>query len=528
MKKLSVLALILVMGAAIVYGGGGRQTAQTTGGPQTLTWWGGEILGNDHNTIMNTIEYEKMTGVHINWKLFSSAQTATEAFNLLIASRDLPDIMGIGFTPEQVNMMAEGGIAIPLDNYIWNTDSAYKKALTEQPKYVPMVTAGDGHIYTFIYTDSGVHKDSEYKMWVKVDWLTKLGIAEPTTPDEFANMIRAFMERDPNGNGQRDELPLVGWVNGRQSDPINYLMNPYQLFRENYHYIDDSGNVVFIANTDGWREGIRYLNSLYKAGLIMPETYLQDETQFKNLLNRPSADAIVGVFPGWYQGAFIDQNFLRWNDYQAISPLRGPTGLRQTAARQGGNINLNTVISTACKIPDVAYRLLDYFLSDEGNVFTQFGVEGISYQWVNQPDWNGVTPSILVSPDFNRLNTTMMVWNSGQMPRYDKASVRYSTTANMDRIEADNTYVLVQGAKKYEPYYVWHNVPDIVWCSDQDVLTKRTDYMVMFNDFIKSEYTAFIRGDKDINNNAAWHAYKDELLRLGLNDYIATLQKYYK
>ena len=527
MKKFALFGLILVMSTAFIYSSGGRQSTSAIEVPQTLTWWGGEIVGKDYNTIMSTIEYEKKTGVHINWRLFSSSQNGNEALNLLIASRDLPDIIGVWFTPEQVNMMAEGKIAIPLDNYIWNTNSAYKIAFQEQPHFQPMVTADDGHIYTFFYSDAGVHLDSEYKMWVKTEWLSKLDVSEPTTPDELANLIKIFMERDPNGNNRQDELPLAGFVNGRQSDPICFLMNPFQLYRENYHYIDDSGNVVFIANTDGWREGLRYMNDLYKNGLILPETYLQDETQFRNLLNKPSAEAIIGVFAGWYQGAYIDHNVLNWNDYQAISPLMGPTGLRQTAARQGGNFNLSSVITTACKIPDIAFNWLDWLLSDEGNNFTQFGVEGISYEVVNQPAWSGLSPSKLMIPDFNSLNTYTQIWNAGSMPRYDKASIRYSTTEDMSRIEAINTYVLVQGAKKYEPYYVWHNVPDIVWCSDQDVLTKRTDYMVIFNDFIKTEYTAFIRGDKDINNNAVWQAYKDELLRLGINDYIATLQKYY-
>jgi len=174
------------------------------------------------------------------------------------------------------------------------------------------------------------------------------------------------------------------------------------------------------------------------------------------------------------------------------------------------------------------FNWLDFFLSDDGNRYTQFGIEGVTYDWVNQPDWNGVSPSIKVKPDFGKLNTTMMVWNSGTFPRYDKASVRYSTTADMSRIEADNTYVLVQAAKKYEPYYVWHNIPDIVWCDDEDLINTCSDYQTMFNDFIKTEYTAFIRGDKDINNDAVWEAYKSELLKMGLNDYLAVLQKYFQ
>ncbi|MDR2178150.1 MAG: extracellular solute-binding protein [Treponema sp.] len=492
----------------------------------TLTVWGPETVGNDYNTIMNTVEYEKKTGVHINWNLFSSSLNANEAFNLLIAGGDLPDIICRWFSPEEIRMCIEGNILTPLDDYIAK-DSYYKKALEEQPQYRSMITAPDDHIYSFIYTDSGVHKDSEYKMWVKTDWLTKLGISEPTTPQEFKDMLIAFRDRDPNGNGKKDELTLVGWVNGRQANPINYLMNPFQLYRENYYYITDAGVLEFIANTDGWREGLRYLNDLYRNGLIMDETYVQDETQFKSLLNRPADEAIVGVFPAWFQGAYIDINVLNWTDYQAIAPLKGPTGLQQSAARKGGNFNLNNGITTACKNPEAAFKWLDWMLGDEGLVFGHYGAAGISYTMSDKPAWNGRIPSYVLDPGFNKLGTTMMVWNSGFFPRYDKAEVRYGTTADDTKRNVDNTYVLLSAAQIYEPYYVWHNIPDVVWCNDEDVITARTDYQTEFNNYINAECTEFVRGTKNINDNAVWEAYKTGLNNLGLSGYMDTLRKYY-
>jgi putative aldouronate transport system substrate-binding protein len=492
----------------------------------SFTVWGVEIVGNDYNTIMNTVEYEKKTGVHINWNLYSSSLNANEAFNLLIAGGDFPDIISGWLSPEQVKMCIEGNILIPLDNYIAN-GSYYQKALDEQPQYRSMITAPDGKIYTFIYTDSGVHKDSEYKMWVKTDWLAKLGISEPRTPEEFKEMLIAFRDRDPNGNGRKDELPLAGWVKGRQSNPIAYLMNPYQLYRDNYYYISDAGGVEFIANTDGWREGLRYLNDLYRNGLIMDETYVQDETQFKSLLNRPADEAILGTFPAWYQGAYIDINVLDWTDYQAIAPLKGPTGLQQTAARKGGNFNLNGAITAACKNPEAAFAWLDWFMGDEGLVFGHYGVEGISYTLSDKPAWNGTAPSFALDPGFNKLGTPMMVWNSGFTPRYDKAAVRYGTTADDTKRNVDNTYVLVSAAQIYEPYYVWHNIPDVVWYGDEDVITARADYEAEFNNYIDAACTEFVRGTRNINSSAAWEAYKTDLNNLGLNAYMETVRKYY-
>ena len=489
--------------------------------PVTLKIWGGEIVNLDQDNCVANIEYQKMTGVTIEWDLFSSSMNFNEAFNIMIVSNDLPDIISGTHTPERIMMCVEGNIPVRLNEYI-ESGSYYLDALTEQPQYWDMVTATDGGVYTLIYTDSGVHKDSEYKMYVYTEWLEKLNLANPTTPEEFKEMLIALSTNDLNENGKNDELPMVGYYNGRQTNPLNFLMNPFELYRDNYYYISDGGEIVFVANTDGWREGLKYICDLYASGLIMEETYVQDQTQFQSLLNRPKGETIMGVFPAWYQGAFIDINILDWTDYQAIPPLMGPTGLQQTAARKGGNFNLSNIITTACENPEIAFRFLDWFLSHDGNRFTQFGAEGITYELVDAPAFNGATPSISM-----KFFETPQVWNSGTMPRYDTAAVRYSTTANPEKRNVENTYVLFSAAEIYEPYYVWHNVPDVVWCADQDLLTQRNDYLTVFNEYIGSCSTAFVMGTMDINDDAQWESYKGALESMGLADYLATLAAYH-
>ena len=103
----------------------------------------------------------------------------------------------------------------------------------------------------------------------------------------------------------------------------------------------------------------------------------------------------------------------------------------------------------------------------------------------------------------------------------------YATTMNEDSILIDNTYVLVHAAQTYEPYYVNHHIPDIVWCEDEDVTLAVSEYATLINDYIKTMDTQFVMGALDINDDAAWQAYLDELNAMGLEDYIAQLENYY-
>lgn len=542
-KRLSVLAAVLA--CSLLFGGCSSpgQTKQitsssgtansnfsATGFPivknkVTLKVWGPQSVGNDYKNNTNTKTYEKKTGVHIDWDLYSASQTGAEAYNLMLASGNLPDIIASSISTDQVMTGIQANALLPLDSYIDKYGVGYKHVLAEKPEWKKLVTAPDGHIYTFVYTDTGVHKDSEYKMWVNSDWLKRYGKGMPTNTEEFKDMLLAFKNTDMNGNGKHDEMGMMGFYNGRKNDPICFLMNPFQLYTDNYYHITDDGKLEFEADTDGWRKGLSYIHDLYKNGLIAPETYVQDQTQFKAILNKSDANAeTIGTFPSWYNGSEIDNTVMAWTTYEVVPPIKGPTGLRQTAARKGGNFNLNTAISTNCKYPDVAYRWLDWFLTDEGGIFDMWGSEGINFKTVKEKSISGLSTSreTIKTDDKN-----VITWNAGTFPHYDKASIRYDVPDDPAQYNIDNTHVLYTAAKAYEPYYVYHNIPDVVWVKDPSIENSISDYRNSFSTYIASTDTAFIIGKKDISSDKDWNEYLDTLKKMGLADYLEDLKTMY-
>src|SRR5690606_8281669 len=117
------------------------------------------------------------------------------------------------------------------------------------------------------------------KLWMNSKWLDKLGMEQPKTTEELREVQRAFKTKDPNGNGKADEVPLSGTT----GDPIlPYLMNAFVYDPQGQSPSRDSslvlnGNKVDIqANKDGWREGLRYIKSLYDEGLIDKGAFTQN------------------------------------------------------------------------------------------------------------------------------------------------------------------------------------------------------------------------------------------------------------
>lgn len=73
-------------------------------------------------------EYEEKTNVHIEWEEVSSEAYA-EKYKLTLASGDLPDAFGSGFSydPSLIYKYAKEGLIVPLDDYIESSTVNIKK-----------------------------------------------------------------------------------------------------------------------------------------------------------------------------------------------------------------------------------------------------------------------------------------------------------------------------------------------------------------------------------------------------------------
>ena len=129
--------------------------------------------------------------------------------------------------------------------------------------------------------------------WVKSEWLTKLGLQEPQTLDEFYDMLKAFKEKDPNGNGQKDEY---AWGGVGTAGIVNYLRGSFGL---NYHGTSNmnvdtdpaSGKVRFIPTDPRYKELLQFVNKLYKDGLLEQDIMSVKSTE----VDAKGVEGLLGV-----------------------------------------------------------------------------------------------------------------------------------------------------------------------------------------------------------------------------------------
>lgn len=125
--------------------------------------------------------------------------------NVIMASGDLPDIIYVGDTGTNYVRWATDGLLLDLTEYFNEETLPHPyKVLTEDELYSVRIPSLDNHIYSLPRVQT--------KPWdciiYRADWLEKLGLEVPKTPEEFKEVMIAFATQDPDGNGVDD---TYGW-----------------------------------------------------------------------------------------------------------------------------------------------------------------------------------------------------------------------------------------------------------------------------------------------------------------------------
>ena len=218
---------------------------------------------------------------------------------------------------------------------------------------------------SFVLLGECYHCSVAQKAWINTEWLDALGLDMPETTEEFEAVLMAFKTQDPNGNGIADEVPFTGAVGSWHAVIYDFLMNAF-LYNDGDRYLHmEDGQVQFQANKPEWRDGLRYVASLYEQGLIDPQAFTQNDAAGAALTGQKPV--IVGGFAAGHNLIFATEEN-EWQKYRAISPLRGPRGVQSSGYYPGGvNDGKFAITDKATEAQrDKAFEVADWYYSREG------------------------------------------------------------------------------------------------------------------------------------------------------------------
>lgn len=206
---------------------------------------------------------------------------------------------------------------------------------------------------------------------VRKDWMDELGIDEPTSNEEYLDMLRAFRDAKLGGENTIAQTMSLGNANYGA-----YRYRPYPLSEhDNALYSDIT---VAALPWEPVKEALRYDNMLYNEGLISPEWYLDtDGSKAKEQFIAGQA----GTFWCYLTKSPDIIASLKENDPDAevtvLSSYDDELFGHPTPYRADNPFGLVSGINANCEHPEA---VLMYFEWLNDNLFVmQNGIEGVTY-----------------------------------------------------------------------------------------------------------------------------------------------------
>lgn len=360
----------------------GKIVVKKTGWPivnQKLTF---EIMGISNPVYGNPKEmsmfkyYEKKSNIAIKFTGIASAEIESKKA-LVMQSKDYPDMFAFHhntFSDYELSKYGSEGAFADVSKYLKDyAPNIY--AELDRPVNVALNQNPDGSIYT-IPNNSINPSSSNYDHWLNINkvWLDELGLDIPTTTTEFLEVMRAFRDEDPNGNGQHDEIPYANW---------NWAANIILIMWGSHNGegnvgVDNSGKVYYPMISENAHQACIWWHDFLAEDGLMQGDIVGDSSGNWAKFTTHIKSGKVGCFNWSYlSSTSFDSELLK--QYVAIpyptSEYKNPKLNLPSVATPYGSVPERgaKIITKACKSVPALLRYYDYLYTDEGVMLANWG-----------------------------------------------------------------------------------------------------------------------------------------------------------
>lgn len=347
---------------------------------------GSTVIDNKWVDYIN--EHMGKVGIKVEFVAVPRSEEVSK-LQLMMAAGTAPDLMLCYNAPVVEGFFNDGG-TIDLAPYIDAEDQAQNLKEYIGEECLNIGRNADNELWAVPARRSVT---AETNLFLRKDWLDKLGMQVPTTVDELYNVLKAFKENNPDG---RKDVLATRFYTG-----INVVAFPFlSTINDAKSYNINSGSTTDFLYTDsGAGEYFRWLNKLYNEGLMDPEYYVRTDQTLKE----DFVSGRLGCFEGnvsynvdSMRGSLLQA--LKQNNPEAdvisIPPLKNIHDGQ--IYNKGYAINGAYVfIPQTCKNVEAAVTYLDWLATEEGGFTLFHGMEGEHFNY----DEEGVP--VIIDPVYN-------------------------------------------------------------------------------------------------------------------------------
>lgn len=441
-------------------------------------------------------EAEKRLNVEIEW-MTANFMAATEQFNIMVASDDYTDLISgmQNYMTTSLDQAVEDEIIVDLTDYMDEYAPDYAAARRQNDITAKTSTTDNGRLAQFYYlqTEEGAVPDKG--LLIRMDWLEESGLGSPKTYNDYYEYLKYTSSTYGAGLG----LPSEGAFNEAL---FSAGFETYTIMGNNTQngLFQIDGEVHFGPVEEGYRDYLQLLNDWYNEGLIMADFVSEPESATSGY---PQEDSIssgkTSLFCGTSKNLAYYEGLLGGPVLDAVpNPIKEEG--QELHFRELGNAAYQpaVAISTQCEDLELAMRFLNWFFTDEGYVLTNYGVEGLTFNY--EGGEVVFTDLITDNPDGMSLNIALTLYTGG--------------TAGVPMLFDNTKFRNVYSEKQYNAGFVWNENNNGAWGMASVTLTAEESAQISsaygdIKTYVLENTVKFIIGSRSLGD---W------------DDYVATIE----
>ncbi|WP_438447330.1 extracellular solute-binding protein [Gorillibacterium sp. sgz5001074] len=340
----------------------GGSTAETKAAkPKELRMMVGVIGGKtpEEHTLFEK-EVERLTGIKV--KMEKPGGNMNDKLLPAISSGEKYDLIQVD--KPLMEILFDQGVLMPLD------DKIRASSVLSDPAVFPanewkQVKLKDGKRYGIFTKFQGGTMPT-----VRQDWMEKLSLKEPKTLDDYYQVLKAFKEKDPDGNGKDDTYGLTtaglyeiqGFMSGA-GVKAGYVMKEG---KRTVPYATEAAVPVF-----------EWFAKLYKEGILDPNFATNDSGKMRDLFltDRVGMVTYWDAWVGMFNNTRLQKDPATTFKAKGLTPAEGPDG---KIIMRRGDPNV-WVIPVNAPDPKTAMEFIEFWSTEKGNVLGTLGIEGQDY-----------------------------------------------------------------------------------------------------------------------------------------------------
>jgi putative aldouronate transport system substrate-binding protein len=355
------------------------------------------------------------------------ASNYDERFNITVASGKIPHIIVANPSDPSFIQAAKDGAFWDLTDFLADYEN-----LSQLNEIVAKNISVEGRIY-------GLPRSrplGRNGVVIRKDWLQNLGLEIPKNTDEFYNVLKAFTNDDPDGNGKDD---TYGMTVTNMDSPWNEMQIWFGA--PNEWGLDENGKLQPNFMTKEYREALKFFKKLYDEGLVNEDFAVRDVTDWsKAMINGESGLALrVADEASIIQASITEANPELTDVIDVFGAVEGPNG--HFAPPTTGFNRILAISKTSVKTEEELKNVLaflDKLNTEEGQRLGVNGVEGRHYEVVDGK-FNPLTK------DDKRLLTEHAMFGQIMMAIPEERHLKESTPliGKQDQVMKDNLEIVV-------------------------------------------------------------------------------------